>query len=179
LRKDVVETMWRARTVEGDLGMRWNAPGIVAAGQAELLVDGTAADELASYADQVAADPAYLPAPGSDGDRYDVQLARLAATVALRRHGRPAGPAAAPRPLTDVRLVIGSGGVLRHHGAADRHTILSAATTDHGGGWRVPAAARVAVDERYVLFAAGLLCTANDAALDRAAGLLAVACLAG
>jgi uncharacterized protein (TIGR01319 family) len=178
--KDVVETMWRARTVEGDLGMRWNAPGIVTAAQSEqLLTGGRHADELASYAAHVAADPSYLPGPGSREDRYDVELARLAATVALRRHGRPAGPSAAPRPLADVRLVIGSGGVLRHHGEAEREVILSAATSDHGGGWRVPAAARVAVDARYVLFAAGLLATANDAALSRAAVLLARDCLAG
>ena len=31
LRKEVVETMWRARTVEGDLGMRWNAANVVEA----------------------------------------------------------------------------------------------------------------------------------------------------
>jgi uncharacterized protein (TIGR01319 family) len=179
LRKDVVETMWRARTVEGDLGMRWNAPGIVAAARTERLVDGAAADRLTSYADEVASDPGYLPPAGSDGDRYDVELARLATTVALRRHGRPAGPAAAPRPLADVRLVLGSGGVLRHRGEADRQAILAPATSDHGGGWRVPAQARVNVDERYVLFAAGLLATADDAALARAAALLTAGCLAG
>ncbi len=31
LRREVVEVLWRSRTVEGDLGMRWNAPGVVAA----------------------------------------------------------------------------------------------------------------------------------------------------
>jgi uncharacterized protein (TIGR01319 family) len=180
LRKDVVETLWRARTVEGDLGMRWNAPGIVAAGRVEhLLDDGTEVDELSSYADLVARDPSYLPGPDSERDRYDVELARLATSVALRRHGRPAGPAAAPRPLKDVRLVVGSGGVLRHHRRADQERILSAATSDHGGGWRVPDAARVAVDTRYVLFAAGLLATAGDAGLARAAALLAASALAG
>jgi uncharacterized protein (TIGR01319 family) len=172
LRKDVVETMWRARTVEGDLGMRQNAPSIVTAARTEGLVGGEPADRLAAYAERVAADQAYLPAPGSEDDRYDVELARLAATVALRRHGRPPGPAAGPRPLSDVRLVLGSGGVLRHHDRAARSMILSAATSDHGGGWRVPAQARVAVDERYVLFAAGLLATAGDAELARAAARL-------
>lgn len=178
LRKDVVETLWRARTVEGDLGMRWNAPGIVAAARDEHLLEGRVTD-LSSYADRVAADPSYLPEPGSEGDGYDMELARLAATVALRRHGRPSGPASAPRPLTDVQLVVGSGGVLRHHASADQVRIMSAATEDHGGGWRVPAHAQVAVDTRYVLFAAGLLAASGDRALVRAAGLLAGAALAG
>jgi uncharacterized protein (TIGR01319 family) len=172
LRKDVVETLWRARTVEGDLGMRWNAPGVVAAGRTEhLLVDGD--DGLAAYADAVAADPAYLPEPGSAADANDVRLAQLAATVALRRHGRPSGPNAAPRPLKDVRTVIGSGGVLRHHEAAERARILAGATGDHAGGWRVPDSARLVVDGRYVLFAAGLLATSGDAGLLRAGAALA------
>jgi uncharacterized protein (TIGR01319 family) len=174
LRKDVVETLWRARTVEGDLGLRWNAPGIVAAARAEHLLDNTgAAQALAAYADAVAADPAYLPTPGSTEDRHDLRLAQLAATMALRRHGRPAGPSAAPRPLKEVHLVIGSGGVLRHHAAAEQRGVLVAATGDHGGGWRVPDRARVVVDRRYVLFAAGLLATRGDDRLVRAGALLA------
>jgi uncharacterized protein (TIGR01319 family) len=172
LRKDVVETLWRARTVEGDLGMRWNAPGVVAAARVEhLLDDGD--EELVAYADAVAADPAYLPERGSAADARDVRLAQLAATVALRRHGRPSGPNAAPRPLKDVRTVIGSGGVLRHHGPGDRTRILAAATGDHAGGWRVPDTAQVVVDGRYVLFAAGLLATSDDAGLHRAGAALA------
>jgi uncharacterized protein (TIGR01319 family) len=174
LRKEVVETLWRARTVEGDLGMRWNAPGIVTAAAAEhLLTDADAQDGLAAYADAVAADPAYLPAPGSHGDRADLRLAQLAVTVALRRHGRPAGPNAAPRPLKDVRTVIGSGGVLRHHDRREQQRVLAGATGDHAGGWRVPDSARVVVDRHYVLFAAGLLATSSDAELLRAGAALA------
>jgi uncharacterized protein (TIGR01319 family) len=163
LRKEVVETMWRARTVEGDLGMRWNAAGVVEAARAERLL--TADDEasgLTAYAARLAASPDLVPAPGSAEDRLDLRLAALAVTVALRRHGRPAGPGADPRPLRDVGLVVGSGGVLRHHEPADRLPVLSAATTDHGGGWRVPTKARVVVDGRYVLFAAGLLATGGS-----------------
>ncbi len=180
LRKEVVETLWRARTVEGDLGMRWNAAGVVEAARAEGLLtpdDGTSG--LAAYAARLAAAPDLVPEPGSAQDRLDLRLAALAVTVALRRHGRPAGPGADPRPLRDVGLVVGSGGVLRHHGPADRLAVLAAATTDHGGGWRVPAQARVVVDGRYVLFAAGLLATSGSEELRLAgARLLAVQILA-
>ena len=94
-------------------------------------------------------------------------------TTALRRHGRPYAAGAAPRPLADVQLVVGSGGVLRHHDDAARAQVLAAALTDHGGGWRVPAHARLAVDDRYVLFAAGLLAERER----HAAALLATSAL--
>jgi uncharacterized protein (TIGR01319 family) len=166
LRKDVVATLWHARTVEGDLGMRWTATGVVQAARAERLDVDRA---LADYAEWVQARPGYLP-PAGPGREHDVRLAELAVTIAMRRHGRPPAPSAAPRPLRDVALVVGSGGVLRHHSDQARARVLLPASTDHGGGWRVPAAARAAVDDRYVLFAAGLL--APDAP-DAASALLA------
>jgi hypothetical protein len=152
------------RTVEGDLGMRWSAPGVVAAAVAERLLDPD--DVLGAYADGVAAEPARLPDAGDLDAEF--RLAELAVTVALRRHGRPATPTAQPRPLRDVRLVVGSGGVLRHAGHEGRRRILAPATGDHGGGWRVPEGARTAVDVRYVLFAAGLLAGAGDRDAARA-----------
>lgn len=154
LRKDVVQTLWRARTVEGDLGVRWGAGGVVEAAVAEGLDDGTG--RLAEHAARVGADPGFLPVDDADV-AADERLAALAVTVALRRHGRPGGPTSAPRPLADVRLVVGSGGVLRHASDPARRAVLGAAVTDHAGGWRVPRQARLAVDARYVLFAAGLL----------------------
>jgi uncharacterized protein (TIGR01319 family) len=170
LHKEVVATMWHARTVEGDLGMRWNAPGVIAAARVERL---DVAPGLAEYADRVHADPGYLPSTAGEIG-FDLRLAELAVTVALRRHGRPANPSATPRPLRDVRLVVGSGGVLRHHDDAARARVLGPALTDHGGGWRVPDAARLAVDDRYVLFAAGLLAEAGagEVAAHLVAGVL-------
>jgi uncharacterized protein (TIGR01319 family) len=173
LAKEVVATLWHARTVEGDLGMRWNATGVLAAARAERL---DVEPGLVEYAERVQADPGYVPAPGG-ADRAagaptdgDARLAELAVTVALRRHGRPAVPSAAPRPLRDVALVVGSGGVLRHHDDRVRQQVLRPALADHGGGWRVPSRARAAVDDQYVLFAAGLLAADFPAG---AAGLLA------
>ena len=150
LHKEVVAPMWHARTVEGDLGMRWNATGVVAAARAERLA---VPDALADYAARVHEDPGFIPVDPDD----DAALAELAVTVAVRRHGRPQSPSTAPRPLKDVGLVVGSGGVLRHNDDDVRARVLRPVVTDHGGGWRVPEAARLAVDDRYVLFAAGLL----------------------
>ncbi len=75
----------------------------------------------------------------------DVRLAELAATVALRRH------------LRNVRVVVGSGGVLRHAAPARAEDAVRAAVADHSGGWKLPTDAWVVVDRSYVLAAAGLL----------------------
>ena len=153
LRKDVVGTLWNARTVEGDLGVRWNAVGVVEAAARERIPIGAG---LHRYATAVVADPAHLP--GDDEEvALDLQLATVASLVAVRRHGRPAAPGASPRPLGEVGLVLGSGGVLRHATADQGMRVLAAVTGDHAGGWRVPRSARTGVDAAYLLFAVGLL----------------------
>jgi hypothetical protein len=144
-RRDVAGTLWRSRTVEGDLGVAVSAPGTLAAAAAEKL-DVT-------------------------GEMTGPRLAALAATVALRRHARghspgPGLPRAGGRDLRDVRLVVGSGGVLRHGGG---DAVLDAVLTDTAGGWVPPRAPRRMVDSRYVLAAAGLLAADHP---ETAAGLL-------
>ncbi|TWG11590.1 glutamate mutase L [Actinoplanes teichomyceticus] len=142
-RRDVAGTLWRLRTVEGDLGVAAGAAGTRAAAAAERL------DE-----------------PGEER-----ALAAAAATVALRRHarGHPAGPGlprTGGRDLRDVRLVVGSGGVLRH-GGGDH--VLGALLADTAGGWALPDRARTVIDREYVLAAAGLLAADHPSA---AAGLV-------
>ncbi|BBH70401.1 hypothetical protein ACTI_70860 [Actinoplanes sp. OR16] len=143
-RRDVAGTLWRARTVEGDLGVAVGAGGTRAAAVAEKL-------------------------GGSLGDDRD--LAAAAAVIALRRHARghpegPGRPRVGGRDLRDVRLVIGSGGVLRHGGGEH---VLAAVLGDLAGGWQLPERARTVVDEQYVLAAAGLLAADHP---EVAAGLL-------
>jgi uncharacterized protein (TIGR01319 family) len=144
-RRDVAGTLWRSRTVEGDLGVAVSAPGTLAAAAAEGLPTG---------------DPV-----------TDRELAALAATIALRRHARghsagPGQPRTGGRDLRDVRLVVGSGGVLRHGGG---DAVLDAVLGDTAGGWAAPATARRMIDTRYVLAAAGLLAADHRSV---AAGLL-------
>jgi uncharacterized protein (TIGR01319 family) len=153
LAKDVVAPLWRARTVEADLGMRWNAEGIVEAAQRERIRLSTKATR---YAARLAGAPAHLP--GGEGEQtLEAELARAAALVGARRHGRPGGPGQSPRPLADVATVVGSGGVLRHASASNREAVLGAIAGDHGGGWRPPAAPALVTDTAYLLFAVGLL----------------------
>lgn len=159
LDREAVATMWRSRTVEGDLGVRWNAVGIVEAARAERLVGDEEAAELLPAAERRVADPALLP-DGESERLVDRRLATLAATVALRRHARPAESGAVRYPgkdLRNVRLVVGSGGVLRHSPPEVAEALVREAIGDTAGGWRLPERAAVAVDVRYVLAAAGLL----------------------
>jgi uncharacterized protein (TIGR01319 family) len=169
--QEVAGIAWHSRTVEGDLGMRWSAPGAVDAARVERLAEGgRALDEAARVR---AADPGFLPATAAD-EAVELTLAGLAATIALRRHARgepvgAGGPRRGGRDLREVRLVIGSGGVLRHAQGSAAVAILRQALADHGGGWAVPRDARVVLDADYVLAAAGLLAAEHPAA---ALGLL-------
>ncbi|WFE92849.1 glutamate mutase L [Micromonospora sp. WMMD987] len=155
--REVAGTWWRARTVEGDLGMRWSAPGVVRAAVEERLLDAAGQEALGSAAAARAADPGFLPV--GDADRVvEGRIAALAATVALRRHARGAASGErAGRDLRDVRLLVGSGGVLRHADPGAAVEVLTRVLTDHAGGWPLPRAARPVVDTDYVLAAGGLL----------------------
>ncbi|WP_433393818.1 glutamate mutase L [Micromonospora sp. KLBMP9576] len=162
--REVAGSLWRARTVEGDLGVRWSAPGVVRAGVEERLLGDAERDELAAGAAARAGDPGFLPS--GDAERaVDARIAALAATVALRRHARGVGTGErAGRDLRDVRLLVGSGGVLRHASAAASAGVLGAVLADHGGGWALPRAARPVVDSDYVLAAGGLLAAEHPGA---------------
>ena len=94
-----------------------------------------------------------------------------AATVALRRHLRAEaayGPGGAS--ARGVGLVVLSGGVFRHADAAARDAVVTRLAADRGGAGGVLGGTEVAVDDRYVLAAAGLLAADHPAA---ARGLLA------
>ena len=156
---DVVETLWRSRTVEGDLGVRWNAAGVVEAAAAERLIDAAEKRRLAPAAAARAADPSFVAMDVTERE-VDLRLVELAATVALRRHARPQESGevrTTGRDLRRARLVVGSGGVLRHAPKDRADQVLRSALADPAGGWKVPERAGLVVDRSYVLAAAGLL----------------------
>jgi uncharacterized protein (TIGR01319 family) len=161
--RDVAGTLWHSRTVEGDLGMRWSAPGVVRAGAAERILEPGETQWLDQAARLRADDPAFLPVTESD-HRAEARIAQLATVIAVRRHARSeiAGTGTdrstrGRRDLRRVRLLVGSGGVLRHTDGPGAATILRGVLTDHAGGWPLPQAAEAVVDVDCVLAPAGLL----------------------
>lgn len=190
-----VGTLWHGRTVEGDLGMRWSAQGVVAAARAERLLGAGSggsgagsgpgsggsdemgemgemdpAERLSVAANHRRQDVGFLPVTEAEV-ADDLQLARLAAVISARRHGRPGADGV--RDLSHVSCLIGSGGVLRHAQPDAAQAALVAVLTDYAGGWRLPERARVIVDRQYLLAPIGLLAlTGRPAAARKLAGEL-------
>jgi uncharacterized protein (TIGR01319 family) len=164
LGREVVATLPVARTVEGDLGMRWSAVPTVEEGLAAGIVDDV--DRLRRAASLRRDDPAFLPSNDEEA-RDDEHIATAAVVVALRRHaGRrqvvygPDGRVVerSGKDLREVDLLVGSGGVLRNNPPETAARVLGSVTGDgETDGWQLPRSPRVVVDRDYVLAAAGLL----------------------
>ncbi|MEP7062544.1 MAG: methylaspartate mutase accessory protein GlmL [Betaproteobacteria bacterium] len=172
------------RTVEGDLGMRYNAAGIVATVGIVAIAADAGLDVAAALAalEQLHANVEAVPHDDAQF-RLDEALARVAVRIAVARHAGTVetvytaqGPVGMQRgkDLSDVKLVIGTGGALVH--ARDPVALLAgaAASADDPMSLR-PQAPRFAIDRHYVLYAAGLLAkVAPEAAFDIASSNLQV-----
>lgn len=141
----------RRRTVEGDLGVRTAAGGVLVEAQTEGVVDPVEADLLGPTVARMASEVGYVPRdPGSAAE--DRRIAALACVIAVRRHLR--AHAAAGR---EIGLVVLSGGVFRQRMRAggmaavvatlQADPVLSSALAD----------APVVVDADFAVAPAGLL----------------------
>jgi uncharacterized protein (TIGR01319 family) len=170
------------RTVEGDLGMRINAPSVLDRFGSEDLfglarsarsATPLAVEALGAYATRIADRTEHLPA-SLEERAYDDALGRAAVRMAVERHaGRmreiytPSGPVLVleGKDLTDVAALVGIGGVLAHGG--NPRFVLEGALDASGHPYSVlPRRPAFYLDRRYVLYGVGLLSTiAPDAAL--------------
>jgi uncharacterized protein (TIGR01319 family) len=139
------------RTVEGDLGVRAAACGVLVEGQAEGIVDPVEADLLGPTVARMASEVGYVPRdPGSAAE--DRRIAALATVIAVRRHLRVHADAGKA-----VGLVVLSGGVFRQR---DRSGGLAAVVaTLRADPVLAPALADVpvVVDADFAVAPAGLL----------------------
>jgi uncharacterized protein (TIGR01319 family) len=163
------------RTVEGDLGLRTGAPGVVEADGRWLRQQlGAAAGGLDRAAAARAAQPAWVPDDAAGG-HLDRLLASGCVAHSLDRHcgtmlltrsekGPPALVRGGP-DLREVNRLIGTGGLFAHgEGGED---ILREALERRGPRSLAPAEPGVALDHGYVLAAAGLLAAVDEAAAFR------------
>ncbi|RJQ80955.1 hypothetical protein D5S17_05915 [Pseudonocardiaceae bacterium YIM PH 21723] len=145
------------RTVEGDLGMRWSARGVVAEAAAERLPCSVPAE----FAEGL--DPAWLPATEEEHG-WEAEIAALAAVIAMRRHVRQVSARFGPQ---GVGLLVVSGGVYRQPGTAALGQLSARIATDPVLR-PILSKATVVVDREYVLGPAGLLpAAAASTLLDR------------
>jgi uncharacterized protein (TIGR01319 family) len=162
------------RTVEGDLGLRVGAPGVLAADGrwigAELKMAEATIGQAVSRRFR---NPEWIPADPLDA-RFDALLAVACATHGLTRHsgtmllGRSeAGPPTLVRAgpdLREVKRVLGTGGVFAHR--EDGESILREALRRRAPRSLAPRDPAIGIDGNYILAAGGLLATRDpDAAL--------------
>jgi uncharacterized protein (TIGR01319 family) len=162
------------RTVEGDLGLRSGAHGVLAADrrwiEAELEIGGAAIGQAVS---RRSGNPEWIPEEGQEA-KLDGLLAVGCATHALTRHSGTmlltrgeAGPPTLVRDgpdLREVTRVFGTGGVFAHRD--DGEWILREALRRRAPRSLAPQDPALGIDDNYILAAAGLLATLDpDAAL--------------
>lgn len=166
------------RTVEGDLGIRINAPTILeAAGAARVAALAGApwtpqavthhVQRLARAVDHVPDNPAE--------HALDAALAQLAVDAALERHAGQVTTTYTPmgavqllhgKDLGAVPTVIGTGGVLVH-GRHPRRVLEAARYSPASPTSLRPRAPVLLIDRSYLLFAAGLLAPVAPLAVAR------------
>ena len=157
------------RTVEGDIGMRYNIHGIVdAAGISRVSeLSGLDEDRCRELVDYLSVHTDVVPGDDDELERLDFALASLAIEAAVTRHAGRLEQFYSPmgisymqtgKDLTAVKIVIVTGGALIHTkrtGAIAAHaqfTPLDAMSLK-------PKEAEVLVDRKYILAAMGLLST--------------------
>jgi uncharacterized protein (TIGR01319 family) len=165
------------RTVEGDLGLRSGASGVLAVDAgwiaAESDLDEAAIGQAVAFR---SGDSKWIPEEPAQA-HLDQLLAISCATHALQRHcgtmllsRGEAGPPTLVRSgpdLREVAQVIGTGGVFAHR--ADGLEILAQALARRAPRSLAPREPALSLDANYILAAAGLLATHSA---DAAAHLL-------
>ncbi|MFH1019877.1 MAG: methylaspartate mutase accessory protein GlmL [Pseudomonadota bacterium] len=154
------------RTVEGDLGMRYNAATIVQAAGKEKFrkqMFGIVPD-LDHAVKKLNIEPASLPA--SDAERtLDVELARAAARLAMERHAGVIEVAFGPlgslhlqygKDLRGIKTVIGTGGPLVF-GAVPESVLRETLYSENKPFSLKPKRPDLFIDEKYILYAVGLM----------------------
>ncbi|MDR0861153.1 MAG: glutamate mutase L [Oscillospiraceae bacterium] len=161
------------RTVEGDLGLYHNLDTLAAELETEL--NPQERDALETALPELR-DRLSIP-DGQTLTRHQIALARAAVRTAVTRHVGRLEPVVTitgeawvqrGKDLSNVRTVIGAGGPLAFSGDARRVLTAALATPDEPLVL-APQRAELLLDERYILFAVGLLARKEPSAALRIA----------
>ncbi len=139
------------RTVEGDLGVRAAAAGVLVSAQEEGVVDPVEADLLGPTVTRMTSEVGYVPGdPGSAAE--DRRVAALAAVVAVRRHLRVHAD-----PEGALDLVVLSGGVFRRRDPFGGLSAVSSTLRNDPELASALGSAPVVIDTDFAVAPAGLL----------------------
>ena len=162
------------RTVEGDLGIRFNAATIVGRVGLEKLLDdlrhefsdtGVDGPQLSDYIEQITQETGKVPLENWH-IAADAVLANNAVTLAVERHvGRRERVVAregeawvhSGKDMRDTRTLIGTGGVFVHNPHAGYILAQRPVTDAHGAQALRPRDPQIYLDSSYLLYAVGLL----------------------
>ena len=162
------------RTVEGDLGIRFNAATILGRVGLDKLIDdlrqefpdfGVEADQLSDYVEQITQETGKVPVEEWHA-AADAVLANNAVSVAVARHvGRRERIVAregeawvhSGKDMRDTRTLIGTGGVFVHNPHAGYILSQRPLTDAHGVQALRPRDPQIYLDSSYLLYAIGLL----------------------
>jgi len=158
------------RTVEGNLGMRISAVGVINSVDPRRILEKKELNtrenlkKFENYCEKVEEDPSYI-AKNSEEKLFDKLLAETAVELALKRHagriateedsfkgfipGIPMG-----RDLRGVDLIICVGGYFSHSTENESREIIKNALKEPGISL-LPKNPRIMADKNYILFAAG------------------------
>jgi len=156
------------RTVEGDLGIRYNAKTILEIAGEKAILEALSSNignvDLERITRYLSHDIGFVP-ENEKGLLIDTALAYTAAGLAMERHVGfiqqvylPTGPVEVQygKDLTNLETVIGTGGVFMHNRYSQR--ILEATLFNKQNPFLLkPKAPRLYIDGNYILFAVGLL----------------------
>ncbi len=160
------------RTVEGDLGIRYNAGTIRARVGAKKLVDDlcrnfscvVALEQLSEYIEQISQETGRVPLEPWHS-AADAVLANHAVTLAIERHvGRRERVVAREgeawvyygKDMRDTRIMIGTGGVFVHNPHA-AYILSQRSSGDNRVEALRPRLPKLFLDASYLLYAVGLL----------------------
>ena len=160
---------WAKRTVEGDIGMRYSARGIVDEVGLETIasLSGLSTERVQELLDRITASPDLIPGGDEELEKFDFALAAAAVRTAVTRHAGTISETYTMmgqtwvqegKNLSRVSQIVVTGGSLIYTKETAKIASFALASPETPHSLR-PRAAEVWVDRHYIIAAMGLLST--------------------
>jgi len=156
------------RTVEGDLGIRYNALHILeTAGQEQILENSLKLKPTVDIEKKVKYLSEHIEAVPEEGDDFylDIGLARTACEIAIERHAGNIDQVLTPtgtiytqfgKDLTEVKMIIGTGGIFAY--GRDPLAVLEGVLFKPENPFSLrPKDPSFFIDKKYILYSIGML----------------------